>query len=830
MALFVVAAPALAQLGLPSSGEGKPAVTARLVASVKSARPGETFTVGVLFNVPRGTYFYYRSPGQTGLATKVSFAAPPGYAVGPVQFPGPEVKEVVLGSKLTNSYVYKRSTAVTAEVKVPADAKPGDVVEVVADFRFQYCEENGVCVPPRPTKEKITLPIVAGDEAIASADAAALQRARTSIPVAASNAKYIALSAELASKTLSPGQKTELLVNVQVEPGFKLQMHNPPAQGLVSTDVIVENPTGVSFGPPVYPAPLAPKKVVEGYENVKEYRDSFTINVPIAATDRLTGSKVEIGGLLRYQACNLEGSCFPPIFASFAVTAPVEGIANAAGTTEPTVASDTSQPESPPQSSPIADGTGAKALEGMSEKVASLFNNIVLPEESGSLGQYLVFAFLGGLILNVMPCVLPVIAIKVISFVQQSGQNRGRILLLNLAYSAGVVFVFLVLATLAVGFGFGWGSLFQQAEFNLFMAGLVFAMGLSLLGVFEIPVPGFAGSMSGGDHQEGPLGAFLTGILATLLATPCSGPFLGVTLAWSVRQPVEITYLVWAAMGIGMASPYVVFGLFPAATRWLPKPGNWMVTFKEIAGFFLMATVVYIMWTLNETYILPVLVVLLGIAVGSWMIGNLYDINTPPLRKNFLRFAALAISVGICGFGVTTVKGWVEDRRDFRIAKAQQEWMESYVKKGVSFPDDAAEAEKDENKLPWQPFNEERLAKLVSEGTTVLVDFSADWCLTCKANERNALDTEKTRDWVKKNGVVTMYADYTEFSEGIQRWLNRFESVSVPLTVIFPGQDPFHPVIIRDAYFQQALLAALKKAGPSKNLIEAPGEQVTVTP
>src|SRR5690606_26116401 len=250
-----------------------------------------------------------------------------------------------------------------------------------------------------------------------------------------------------------------------------------------------------------------------------------------------------------------------------------------------------------------------------------------------SLGVYFLYAFLGGLILNVMPCVLPVVAIKVLSFVQQAGESRSRILALNVVYSLGILTVFMLLATLAVVLGIGWGGLFQREEFNLVMAGLVFAMGLSLLGVFEIPVPGFVGSAAGGAHREGLLGAYLTGIFATLLATPCSGPFLGVTLGWSVRQEVHVTYATWALMGLGMSFPYLLIGAFPAAIKFLPKPGTWMVRFKELAGLVLMGTVVFIITFLNETYTIPALVMLVGLALGLYMIGNLYDINSHIKRK-----------------------------------------------------------------------------------------------------------------------------------------------------------------------------------------------------
>jgi thiol:disulfide interchange protein len=368
--------------------------------------------------------------------------------------------------------------------------------------------------------------------------------------------------------------------------------------------------------------------------------------------------------------------------------------------------------------------------------------------------------------------------IKILSFVKQAGESRGRIFALNLAYAAGVIGVFLALATLAVTLQKGWGELFQNSEFNLIMACLVFAMGLSLLGVFEIPVPGMVGSAAGAQTQQGLLGAFLTGILATLLATPCSGPFMGAALAWSVRETAGITFLIWGVMGIGMASPYLVFGAFPQALRWLPKPGAWMERFKEFSGFVLMGSVIFIITFLDQRYTIPLLIMLLGISVGLWMIGNLYDVNSHIRHKTLVRFTAVTLTVLICGVGF---------------------WL-------------SRPASIEGGKLPWEPFTEARLNELRQQNKTVLIDFTADWCLSCKTNELVALNTPETLELVNKHDVVTLVADYTDPSDEIKIWLNKFDSVSVPLTVIFPGSRPNEPILIRDLFSQAMLLQQLEKA------------------
>ncbi|MFH1303797.1 MAG: cytochrome c biogenesis protein CcdA, partial [Planctomycetota bacterium] len=416
---------------------------------------------------------------------------------------------------------------------------------------------------------------------------------------------------------------------------------------------------------------------------------------------------------------------------------------------------------------------------------------ITSDDQNQTLASYLFFAFLGGLILNVMPCVLPVVAIKVMSFVQQAGENRMRIFLLNIFYSLGVLTVFLGLASLAVFAGLGWGGLFQSTKFNIVMACIVYAMGLSMLGVFEIPVPGMVGSAAGGQQKEGLTGAFLTGILATLLATPCSGPFLGPVLAWSVQQTPNITYLVWLTMGLGMASPYLVFSVFPKAIAWLPKPGMWMVRFKEFSGIVLMGAVIFIISFLDESLTIPVLIMLLGITTGLWMIGSLYTHNSSLRKKMTVRVTALLLTGGICFFGYNM-------------------------------------SQKSTNDLPWVPFNVAELKRLRAENKTVLIDFSAEWCLTCKTNEKFALNTPETLELIKKHNIVPMYADYTDYSPTIKEWLDKFKSVSIPLTVIFPANRPNEPIIIRDLYSQTTLLEALQQAAETPVAVK-PAKQAMIS-
>ncbi len=459
---------------------------------------------------------------------------------------------------------------------------------------------------------------------------------------------------------------------------------------------------------------------------------------------------------------------------------------------------------------------------------ADLKNEIEQNQNEYSFAMYLALAFFGGIALNVMPCVLPVLAIKVLSFVKQAGESRARVLQLNLAYSLGIWAVFMILASLAVGVKFGdtqleqvgWGGLFQRVEFNIGMSCLVFAMGLSLLGVFEIPIPGLGGH---GLQKEGLLGAFLTGIFATFLATPCTGPFMGVALGWSVKQPAFVTYTIWSVLALGMAFPYLLCGVFPGLLKYFPKPGTWMVRFKEFAGFALMATVVWLISSLPYEYIVPALTMMLGLAIGLWMIGSFYDVTSAAKLKNTVRITATLTTATIIAFGLWLMPGdlgadpstatpSVATSTDIASApppmarsmsprEAPAQRTDSYRPQSISG-----------HELPWKPFSEQALVDALEQQRTVLVDFTAAWCLNCKWNEHNALNTEKTLDFVRGNDVVTLYADFTREDPVIKDWLSRFNANGVPLTVVFPGNNPKGAIALHGIYREGTLLEKLEEA------------------
>lgn len=362
-----------------------------------------------------------------------------------------------------------------------------------------------------------------------------------------------------------------------------------------------------------------------------------------------------------------------------------------------------------------------------------------------SLGWGMLIAFVAGLILNFMPCVLPVIGLKIMSFVEQAGLGqaaadgagqthsesaipadaRRKIFMLNLAFALGMMFVYLILATLAVTIGLGWGAQFSSLTFNIVLVAVVFVFALSFLGVWEIPIPGFSSSTTADSEgeEEGFAGAFSVGMLTTVLATPCSGPLLFPALTYAISQPVAITYLGFFMVGLGMACPYLLIGAFPALISVLPRPGMWMETFKHVMGFVLLATVVWLL-TIVATVSLPTIVPVIGFLFAlwatCWWFGKVPLTKGRPARfKAFAQGTLFSVLAGWVMFSPSGLSGVMDSRYatalDNEMSKRQEQL--------------ALEAEPVANaaELDWQRFSLEKLAELTADQKTVFMDFTADW-------------------------------------------------------------------------------------------------------
>lgn len=416
-----------------------------------------------------------------------------------------------------------------------------------------------------------------------------------------------------------------------------------------------------------------------------------------------------------------------------------------------------------------------------------------------SLAIYLLMAAIGGLILNLMPCVLPVISLKVLSFVSQAGEESVRIRHLGLAFSAGIVSTFVVLALIVVaiktgGQQIGWGFQFQAPGFVIFLAGLVFVLSLSLFGVVTVRLPGGGGGFGALADREGLGGSFFNGVLATILATPCTAPFLGAALGFAFTRSGPVTVAIFTASGVGMATPYLLLALRPGWTAWLPRPGAWMERFKQAMGFPLMATVLWLLWVLGKQLGMEAVVwtgaFLLALGISAWLVGQWLDLRSSSRRRKIGWVLAVTIAVAAYGYFVHPLL-----QTEAALARAA-----------------AAEGRGEDGELAWEPYTRQRTEELLVSGRPVFINFTAEWCWTCKVNERTVLADAAVRRRFDELDVALVKADWTSRNPDITALLRAFGRSGVPLYVIFPANRPQEPIVLPEIITPARLIDALDEA------------------
>ncbi len=395
--------------------------------------------------------------------------------------------------------------------------------------------------------------------------------------------------------------------------------------------------------------------------------------------------------------------------------------------------------------------------------------------EPESLLFALVLGLVAGLTLNVMPCVLPVLMIKITGLLSFSAFDKNRIKphfrRYNLFFAAGVMVWFALLALLMAGVGLAWGGLFQQKELVFGLMMLTFLLGLSLFEVFALPIPGF--QLRGASQNRPDAEAFLSGMTVTLLATPCSGPLLGGVLAFAALQSTFVQVLIFVCTGLGMALPYIALAAFPGMAKFLPKPGAWMITVERIAGFFLMGTALYLLSILPESIHLASLCALLASAFAAWFWGRFASLKESAGRRLVTGCLCLACVV-VASFCALT-------------------------------PSSQPSAH-------WEAFSPARFASGLGK-KPLLVEFTADWCPTCKALEKTTLRPERLQKLAQKYNLALIRVDLTEPNPHGNDLLKALGSVSIPLTAIFPaGNMSQTPVVLRDIYTFSQLETALSAA------------------
>ena len=396
----------------------------------------------------------------------------------------------------------------------------------------------------------------------------------------------------------------------------------------------------------------------------------------------------------------------------------------------------------------------------------------------------IILAFIAGIILNFMPCVLPVLGIKILSFSKGKGQSKKTRIISSAWFSLGMIGVFLLLATLAVFAGMSWGQQFQSPLFIIILVSLMFIFGLGMFDLFIMLVPTKIGEMEQ-TTKNGIWGDIARGMFATLLATPCSGPFLGATLAWTLTQPPIIVYAIFSSLGLGMASPYILLSASDKLLKIIPKPGAWMEDFKHLMGFFLFGFAVYLMIGLPSDKILPLLGFLVVIAF-SLVVYKRFSPFGSSLRRKLTVLSVIAIILGY---------GW-------------------HLNFGILYgliSQDAAQNAEVNSDLKWVDFSKEKLFEANKNGQSVIVDFTANWCMNCQFNKIHVYHSKEVEELLKEKNILAMKGDITVSNPEVESLLHHLGSRSVPFLAIFPGDDSMHPIVMRDIVKKEKVISVLKR-------------------
>ncbi|KRE96558.1 protein-disulfide reductase [Frateuria sp. Soil773] len=606
--------------------------------------------------------------------------------------------------------------------------------------QYQGCHEVDpkICYPPHT--EQLDLPLPAGTAAAGDAAAgagtlgAALKQLGSSAAPAAAGMDSAPLPAEQAFRFEALAQNPRrLLLRWTMPDGYYLYRDQ--------TTLKLKDAPGLSLKP-AWPAGTAHHD--EHYGDVTVYFGQ--LELPVAVEGDLAGRK-QLALEASFQGCQEGGLCYPLM--TRALTVELGSATPTAGTAAMPA------PESPP-----AGAAGPLQV---------------------SLLAALLLALGGGLVLNLMPCVLPVLSIKAVG-VLESGESPAAARRHALYYTAGVLLSFAALGVGIVvlrsaGHALGWGTQLQQPLLVGILALVMLAVGLSMSGMVQFGASlGNTGAALAG--RTGPAGDFFTGVLAVVVASPCTAPFMGSALAYAFAAPLLSALLVFLALGLGLALPFLAIGFVPALARLLPRPGRWMETLKQVLAFPMYLTAAWLAWVLANQR-------------GADAVG-------------LLLVAAVLLAMALWWFERSRGRGGLA--RALVVVLAVLVAVPLYYLAQVQRPN-AAAAKVDGTVA----YSAEKLAELRQAGTPVFVDMTADWCVTCKANEHTVLDTDAFRALLKRTGAVYMKGDWTDVNPAISAFLQQYHSPGVPLYVVFPkhgGEGRQLPTVLTASLVEQALTAA----------------------
>lgn len=741
----------------PTSATNEQIVSVKMVVDSPSIQPGKPFWVCFQFTMAPDWHLYWKNPGDAGLAPVVHWNLPQGFRVSDLQWPVPERididQSVIFG--------YSKKLLLLAQIFPPQELELDSKVEGKVDIDWLACSH--LCVPGQASFD-FQLNVAQVKEAPSKQVASIFKQARKAMAPVAKFAKVNMID-----------HKFEIRLTQAVPfSSVKNVLFFPEQQDLFDPHV---NPTWLLIN----------------------NNQTLVVHTP----ERKQSSAIQaLKGILVVEE---EGPIGPKKRAwEIKYTGGEKEAKSTLFETKYERSKETKFDNTPRVSA------GSEQFEALESKVwyrrfLTDFTHFL----HSDLLKVLLAAFFGGIILNIMPCVLPVISFKLLHFVQLQGYSRTAVTKHGVLYSFGILISFWVLgATIYVlqSFGkvIGWGFQLQEPIFVTVLIILLFILALSLFGVFEMGVSvsstagawdqSFKNRIPTSSEQPSLTSSFASGVLATLVATPCTGPLLGSAIGFAATLQPTYSFAIFSALGLGMAFPFLLISFFPGLTKLLPKPGRWMLTFKQLMGFLMLATVLWLVWVLDaQTSGLSNLKLLLSlfiIAIGTWIYGNWGSLDREKRTRIIGKIAALIFVVAGSWLFIANVHR----------ARATAERPLVAVEK----PSSQVVGKE------WEVFSLPSLERYVQKGIPVFVSVGAKWCLTCQTNHL-VLETEKVKEAFVRYGVVKMEADWTTNDENVTRYLRSLGRNGVPVYALYSLDPHAHPVILPEIITPDTVIEALKK-------------------
>jgi thiol:disulfide interchange protein/DsbC/DsbD-like thiol-disulfide interchange protein len=744
---FIVGLALLCSIGAAahadSSSADRPHVHVQLVFRKAKLFPGGGDHGGLYFKLESGWHVYWKNPGDAGLPPNIHWTLPDGVTAGPLQFTAP--KRLPLGPLM--DYGYEDEVLYPFKLEIAKSAKPGPAV-LHAKVDWLVCSSS--CIPGKADLE-VTQEIVAGTPSMGRDDGPGVEiwkRLAVRLPDA------------LPSSDKAFFQPTKDGFRLTVESGRR----ESAAVFFPEDQDIVDNP--------------APQKFMATAQG-------FTLDLKKDANLKANPAQLrgvlELSGGRAYDIVAMPGAA---VGASASATGaggsgPAAAVTQAPATAQQAAAGSSQTSEANQQSAAPASGVAPAAAIGAASAISSSASiSSGNAQKKTGLLEALGLAFVGGLLLNLMPCVFPVLFLKGLALVRSGNEERRTLRLHGLVYTAGIVASFwalvgTLLVLKAAGSTIGWGFQFQSPVVLSLMAGLLFFLGLSLAGQFEI---GLTLTSAGGSlaAKQGYAGSFFTGVLAVVVATPCTAPLMGAAIGYALAQSAVVSFAVFTALALGLAAPYVALTLQPAWARLLPKPGVWMDVLKQAVAVPIFGTAIWLAWVLAQAYGANALGALLCgfllLAVAGWFLGRW------PVRRWATVVAgsvvALAVVLIVSSSSYLASPGPSTLKISFQMTPEM-------------------EAQRENNAVgQWGYWTTDEVATAEAHGHPVFVDFTASWCLSCQVNERVALTRPEVMDSFKAHGVVLLKADWTRHDEAITHALEGLGRSGVPTYALYvPGQS-----------------------------------------